>query len=218
MKTSGKSVHPATAGNEEMQDFTPEELEIIRACDTPGKVQEFLLQMPYNFDEREETWRSFRGVARTRTAHCFEGAVFAAAVLSMHSYPPIIMCMEAADIDHNMFIYKSNGKYGSVAKSRDLNLLGRPAKHRSLRSLVMSYHPYYFNYFTNDLTDLTLRGYGVVDLSTFGRGWITAEDLSHIVRHLWAMPYRKLFPDRPELYREFPSVGKSRYLSPEKSS
>ncbi len=195
--------------------YTKDEIAVIRSCDTPEKVQEFLLGMPYNFDEPDETWRSFRGVMRGRTAHCFEGAVFAAAVLAEHGYPPLLMCMEASDIDHNIFVYRKGGRFGSVAKSRDQNLLGRPPKFRSLRSLVMSYHPYYFNYFTNDLTDLTLRGYGVVDLSTFGRDWVLAEgNLTFIVEHLWAMPYVKLFPADRAMYSGFPEVGKSKYLSP----
>jgi hypothetical protein len=196
--------------------FTKEEAEILRHYDTPEKVQIWLNGLPYNFKEgKEETWRSFRGVVRHGEAHCFEGAVSAAAVLGEHGWPPLLMCMEAADIDHNMFVYRRGGKFGSVAKSRDPCLVGRPPVFRTLRSLVLSYYPYYYNYFTNDLDDLTLRGYAVIDLSSFRQDWITAEgNLTFLVDHLWNIRYRKLFPEKPEIYEGFPLFGKNEYTSP----
>jgi len=51
--------------------------------------------------------------------------------------------MEARDLDHNIFLYKRDGRYGSVSKSRDNNLLGRPAKFKTIKDLVMNYYPYY---------------------------------------------------------------------------
>ncbi|MCU0723842.1 MAG: hypothetical protein MUC63_09555 [Planctomycetes bacterium] len=196
--------------------FTPEERKIVRACDTPEKVQAWLEGLTYRFDEKDESWGSFRTVVRDRAAHCFEGAVSAAAILSRHGYPPLLLCMEAADIDHNVFLYREKGKWGCVAKSRDPNLLGRKPVYRSLRQLVLSYYPHYFNYFTNDLKDLTLRGYAVVDLAAFDRDWALGESVAFLEEHLYAIPYTMLFPDRPTLYAEFPKVGKRRYLSPRK--
>jgi hypothetical protein len=182
------------------REFTREELALIRRLNTPKKVQEFLIkQIEYdNQDDTEaenETWRSLRRVIRDRKAHCFEGAVAAAAILSQHGYPPLIVCMEARDIDHIVFVYRRNGKWGSVTKSRDDNLLGRAPRFRNLRDLVMSYYPFFYNLFSNDLTDLTLRGYARVDLAIFEKDWITTEeDLAEIEDHLYTIPYRKLFP------------------------
>jgi hypothetical protein len=184
--------------------FTREELALIRRLNTPKKVQEFLIkEIEYdNQDETEEqneTWRSLRRVVRDGKAHCFEGAVAAAAILSQHGYPPLIVCMEARDIDHIAFVYKRNGGWGSVTKSRDDNLLGRPPKYRSLRDLVMSYYPFFYNLFTNDLTDLTMRGYAKVDLRIFNQDWITTEENLKIIEdHLYRIPYRKLFPRSKE--------------------
>ena len=185
-------------------NFTQAERTLIRRLNTPAKVQEFLVrEIEYdNQDELEsgdETWRSLRRVLREKKAHCFEGALAAAAILMQHGYPPLILCMEARDIDHVLFLYKRADKWGSVAKSRDDNLLSRAPQFRTLRELVMSYYPFFYNLETNDLTDITLRGYAKVDLRIFERDWVTAEeDLTFIEDHLYQIPYRKLFPRGPE--------------------
>jgi hypothetical protein len=177
-------------------EFTDEESEIIKKCDTPEKVQDWLKnEIDYNYEEDKiETLRSFRRVVRDKKAHCLEGALAAAAILSQHGYPPTILCMEATDIDHNVFVYRQNNKIGSVAKSRYQTLLGREAKYKNYRQLVMSYYPYYFNESTQDKTDLTLRGYSLLDLNQFDEDWITPEeDLWFIERHLYRLEYHALF-------------------------
>ena len=180
--------------------FTREEEALIRRLNSPAKVQEFLIkEIEYDnqdeLKEGEETWRSFRRVIRDKKAHCLEGALAAAAIMMQHNYPPLIICMEARDIDHIVFAYKRNGRWGSVAKSRDENLLSRKPRYRSLRDLVMSYYPFFYNLFSNDLTDITMRGYAKIDLRIFDKDWITTEeDLTFIVDHLYRIPYRKLFP------------------------
>jgi len=194
--------------------FTPDEKSLIRRLTTPTRVQEFLIkEIAYDnqddLDDQDETWRSFRRVVRDKKAHCFEGALAAAAILMQHSYPPLIVCMEARDIDHVLFVYKRNGKWGSVAKSRDENLLLREPRYRSLRDLVMSYYPFFYNLHTNELTDLTMRGYARIDLRLFERDWVTAEeDLTFIEEHLYRIPYRKLFPrSKEERYYFSPREG-----------
>lgn len=181
-------------------NFTLEELKVIKKLNTPELVQRFLLnEIEYRLDDNSEIAKSFRVVLREKKADCLEGALFATAVLMQHNYPPILVSMEARDIDHNLFVYKKDGKFGSVAKSRDENLYGREAKFRNIKDLVMGYYPYYWNYFTKDLTDLTLRGYAKVDLRIFKEDWITNEnDLDFIVSHLYEIKYRRLFPKGKE--------------------
>lgn len=180
--------------------FTEEEITLIRKLDTPERVQEFLIkEIQYDYqddaEDEDETWRSFRRVIRDKKAHCFEGALTAAAVMMQHKYPPLIVCIEARDLDHIIFAYKRNSKWGSVAKSRDENLLSREPKYRSMKDLVMSYYPFFYNLYSNDLTDITMRGYAKVNLGMFDKDWITTEeDLTFIVDHLYRIPYRKLFP------------------------
>lgn len=184
--------------------FTQEEIGLIEKLDTPERVQEFLIkEIQYDYQDdaetEDETWRSFRRVIRDKKAHCFEGALTAAAVMTQHKYPPLIVCMEARDLDHIIFVYKRNSMWGSVAKSRDENLLSREPKYRDIRDLVMSYYPFFYNMYSNDLTDITMRGYAKVNLGMFDKDWITAEeDLTFIVDHLYRIPYRKLFPRSQE--------------------
>ena len=170
--------------------------------------------LPYNW-ERDGTssQKSFRRVARERSAHCLEGAVTAAAVLSQHGFRPLLLCMEARDIDHNLFVYQQRGLWGSVAKSRDENLRGQPPRHASLRDLVLSYYPYYWHYFTKDQTDLTIRGYALVDLGRFKQDWILCEaDPTFIEDHLWSLTYTALWPRPGRTAFKSPRKGKLRWV------
>jgi len=190
--------------------FTKEELSIIQECDTPEKVQDFLDSVEYNFEEGGvNTWRPFRAVVKHRKAHCFEAAMSAAAILSQHGFPPLVVCIEARDIDHNIFVFWQDGKVGSVAKSRQVELHGRPPIFETYRDLVMSYYPDYYNWFTQDKNDITLRGYALVDLRIFSQNWITARSLSFIERHLYRVPYRKIFPEDKDLFYYSQRDGKT---------
>ena len=62
-----------------------------------------------------------------QTAHCLEGALFAAVVLEQHGYPPLVLSFESIDeLDHVIFVYRgADGRWGSVARSRDPGLHGR---------------------------------------------------------------------------------------------
>jgi hypothetical protein len=111
---------------------------------TPRAVQRFLRALPYNREERGETLRSARAAIATGKAHCLEAAFLAAAILEMNGYPPFVMSFESEDgLDHVIFVFKEKGKWGSVARSRDEGLHGRPPIFRSLRDLALSYfEPY----------------------------------------------------------------------------
>jgi len=190
--------------------FTKEELSIIQECDTPEKVQNFLNSVEYNFEEGGvNTWRAFRSVVKHRKAHCFEAAMSAAAILSQHGFPPLVVCIEARDIDHNIFVFWRDGKVGSVAKSRQVELHGRPPIFETYRDLVMSYYPDYYNWFTQDKNDITLRGYAVVDLRIFTQNWITARNLSFIEKHLYRIPYRNIIPEDKDLFYYSQRDGKT---------
>ncbi|HEX2309311.1 MAG TPA: hypothetical protein VHH91_01225, partial [Vicinamibacterales bacterium] len=102
------------------------ERRLINRLRTPAAVQAFLNALPYNTEREGETLRSFRGVVRTGTAHCLEAALFAAVVLEQHGYPPLVLSFESIDaLDHVIFVYRQNGRWGSVARSRDPGLHGR---------------------------------------------------------------------------------------------
>ena len=99
---------------------------MIASLRTPAAVQRWLNAMPYNQERAGETLRSFRGVVRTGTAHCYEAALAAAVVLEQHGYPPLVLSFESIDqLDHVIFVYRDRGRWGSVARSRDPGLHGR---------------------------------------------------------------------------------------------
>ncbi len=103
--------------------------------------------------------RSFRGVVRAGCAHCLEAALFAAVVLEQHGYPPLVLSFESIDaLDHVIFLYRRDGRWGSVARSRDPGLHGRKPLFATPRALALSYFDPYI-----DLTGC-ITGYAVVDL------------------------------------------------------
>ncbi|MFH1105995.1 MAG: hypothetical protein V1731_02165 [Candidatus Aenigmatarchaeota archaeon] len=180
-------------------DFTREEQEIINKCDTPEKVQDWLLySTQYNYEtDGKKTLRSFRRVVRDKTAHCLESALTAAAILSQHGYPPKIVCLEDPKMDHNIFVYKTDDeKIGSVSNSRSLDGYGRNPSYRTTRELVNSYNGSFID---------ELRGWTILDLRKFDRDWVTSErDLWFVERALYAAKYHAIVPNN----------GKRMYISP----
>lgn len=142
---------------------------------TPDAVQRWLNALPYNTERGGETLRSFRGVARTGTAHCLEAALAAAVVLEQHHYPPLVLSFESIDLlDHVIFVYRGPRGWGSVARSRDPGLHGRRALFATPRALALSYFEGYI-----DLTG-RIKAYAVVDLRALGAyDWRLAD------RHVW---------------------------------
>src|SRR5262245_27097990 len=93
--------------------FTRAERALIARLNTPGKVQRWPNALNYNTETGGETLRSFRPVARLKTAHCLEAALFAAVVMEQHGYPPLLMSIESQDwLDHVIFIYRRDTGWG----------------------------------------------------------------------------------------------------------
>lgn len=140
--------------------FTRAERALIARLNTPAKVQRWLNALPYNTEKGGPTQRSFRPVARLKTAHCMEAALVAAVVLEQHGYPPLVMSLESQDwLDHVIFIYQRHGRWGSVARSRDPGLHGRKPVFRSPRALARSYIDPYVDYTGR------VKGFGVANLA-----------------------------------------------------
>jgi len=171
--------------------LTPRELRALRALRTPWGIQRALEAMPYH--QAPTAW-SPRRVLRHGTAHCLEGAIFAAAALRVLGFPPLLLDLEAVqDTDHVLAVYRTGGHWGAVAKSNFSGLRYRPPVHRTVRELVMSY----FESYINLRGDRTLRAYSrPLDLARFDRGhpgWMTSEeDLWFIPEHLVEVPHTPL--------------------------
>ncbi|HET9926701.1 MAG TPA: hypothetical protein VFS98_21475, partial [Methylomirabilota bacterium] len=78
--------------------FTPREARALKGLRSPSGIQRALDAMPYHL--ASTAW-SPRRVLREGTAHCLEGAVFAAAALRALGFPPLLLDLEAVqDTDH----------------------------------------------------------------------------------------------------------------------
>lgn len=119
---------------------------IAQKYNTPLKVQKLIRSFKYNRELNGETLRSAFEAFRRKEAHCLEGAILAAAILEHAGFPPMVMSLESVDdLDHVIFVYKKNNKWGSIACSRDQGLFGRKPIFRSLRDLAMSYYEPYID-------------------------------------------------------------------------
>jgi hypothetical protein len=123
----------------------PAERRIFSKLVTPQKIQDYLDTLPINFELFGETYMSPRRVMRTKTMHCFEGALFAAAALAYHGRAPFLMDFQTApeDEDHVVALFKEDGLWGAVSKTNHAILRYRDPLYRSPRELAMSYvHEY----------------------------------------------------------------------------
>jgi hypothetical protein len=180
----------AIGGGNAAPAFNTEERRLIARLRTPLLVQRFLNRLPYNSEPGgRATLRGFRGVVRHRSAHCLEAALFAAVVLEAHGYPPLVLSFESIDaLDHVLYVYRQNGRWGSIGRSRDPGLHGRRPLFSTPRALALSYVDPYVD-FTGRVT-----GYAVVDLRVMGTyDWRLAEgNMWKVERMLLDYPHRSI--------------------------
>jgi len=175
-----------------IMEWTKDEIRFLKTMNDTDKIQGFLDSIDYNpvYECRSPRW-----VIKKRSAHCFEGALFAAAAMEFIGYKPLIVDLKAFnDDDHVIAVFNEEGYWGAVAKSNFTSLRYREPVYRSLRELVMSYFDFYFN--TDG--DKSLRSYSLsLDLSIYNpRHWTTTdEDLEYI-------------GDKLEKIRHYPVVNK----------
>src|SRR5512136_2323328 len=174
-------------------EWTKNEIRFLNTMSDADKIQGFLDSIDYNPNYE---CRSPRCVIRKKSAHCFEGALFAAAALQYNGLKPLIVDLKAYnDDDHVIAVFKENGHWGSVAKSNFTSLRYREPVYRSLRELVMSYFDFYFN--TDG--DKSLRSYSVpLNLTVYNtRNWKTTdEDLEYIGDKLEQLRHYPVVNDR----------------------
>ena len=171
-----------TAVKDFEQVLNKAEYKFLATLATPTRIQAFLDEIPYS---TEHVYRCPLRVLRERIAHCFDGALFAAATLRRLGYPPLILEMvpNGRDDVHLLALYKRNGHWGAVAKSNFVGLRFREPVYRNLRELVMSY----FEQFYNVEREKTLRRYTLpLNLKVFDRwSWMTSDDsLERIAQRL----------------------------------
>ena len=186
-----------------MQNLTSSEVRFLKTLNTPWKIQSFLNEIPYHL---ADTAFSPQMVLQEKTAHCLEGAIFAAAALRMNGYPPLLLDFEAHnDSDHVIAVFQKNKAWGAIAISNFAGLRYRPPVYRTLRELAMSY----FNDYFNKRRERTLRTFSQpVNLGRFDhQGWMTRKDnVWFIAEHLCEIPHKKLLT--PQMERALSPVDK----------
>ena len=169
--------------------FTAAEWRLVQRLNTPVKVQRFFSSLSYNRETNGGTLRSFRELIKRNEAHCLEAALGAAVILEQHGYPPLLLDLESQDLlDHVVFVFKENGRWGSIARSRDIGLHGRKPIYRSVRDLAWSY----FDTFV-DLSG-RLKGYALTSLYELGDyDWrFSPRRMLKIEEHLRALPHKRM--------------------------
>ena len=155
------------------QALSHSERQVVARLNTPQDIQAFLDALPYS---AEAIYRCPLRVLRDRLAHCFDGALFAAATLRRLGYAPLLLDLVPCDRDddHLLALYKREGHWGAVAKSNFVGLRFREPVYRTLRELVMSYFEQYYNV----AREKTLRGYTVpLNLQAFDKqNWMSCDE------------------------------------------
>lgn len=182
-----------------MHTFDHHELRMLRALNSPRKIQDFLGAIPMNFDD--DSCLSPRRVLRERRAHCMEGAMLAAAALRLQGYPPLVMELRSTtrDDDHVLALFREEGFFGAISKTNHGVLRYREPIYRSIRELALSF---FHEYFLDDGRK-TLRSYSIpLDLARFDRrAWMTAEeDVWYVPRTLERIRHFPLLT-RPQIRR-----------------
>jgi hypothetical protein len=170
--------------------LTKQERRILSGLKSPARIQSFLDSIPYS---TVDFYRCPLRVLRERSAHCFDGALFAAAALRCIGFPPLIIDMLPNDRDdeHLLAVYRIADHWGAIGKSNFAGLRFREPVYRDLRELVMSY----FEQFYNIEREKTLRGYTrTLNLATFdGVNWMASDkDLEAIATHMDEIQRRPL--------------------------
>ena len=178
-----------------MLAFTKKETTLMQKLDTPAKVQDFLNTFKFNFEEKGETLKSPIMILRKGNAHCVEGALLGAYILSLHGFLPLILHLQTTkdDFDHVISPFKQYGLWGALSKTNHAVLRYREPVYKDIHELVMSY---FHEYFLNKNGKKTLRRYSKpLNLNIFGKNWAVAEnDLWQIDKTLDKIKHYNIMP------------------------
>src|SRR5262249_9776747 len=148
------------------------------------KAQDFLNGLKFNFEKNGETLKSPLFSFREKNAHCFEGALLGAYIMSLNNFTPYLMHLKATkdDYDHVIVPFKLHGRWGALSKTNHSVLRYRDPVYKNIRELAMSYFHEYFL----DSGEKTLRQYSALfNLNNLSKKWIfNKENLWEIDRML----------------------------------
>lgn len=175
--------------------WTRSERAFLRGLKSPLGVQGYLDGLTYRAEERAACPRN---VMKEGRAHCYDGALFAAAALEALGHPPLLMDLWAVrDDDHVLALFRAHGCWGAVGKSNFVGLRFREPIFRTLRELALSYFEDYFN----TEGEKTLRAWaGPLRLRQFDRlGWRFSDDpLQYVSDRLDGLRHARLLTKAQE--------------------
>ncbi|MEK7194444.1 MAG: hypothetical protein AAB660_02035 [Patescibacteria group bacterium] len=166
---------------------------------TPEKIQDFINKLPFNHEKEGETYRSVEQTLTSGRAHCFEGALVAAASLLIHGHKPLLMDIRTTnkDIDHVVALFKIKNFWGAISKTNHAVLRYREPVYKSVRELAMSYFHEYF--LPNGIK--TMREFSKpFDLSKTKFDWLYGkENLFGLIDELDSSLHEKILPKNLKL-------------------
>ncbi len=168
--------------------------ERLSKLSTPEAIQDFVNDIPMNFEIGGGTALSVTETLKQRRAHCLEAALVAACAFHINGEPPLLLDMGGAegDVDHVIALFKRGGRWGAISKSNGAYLRYRDPIFRNLRELSLSH---FFEYTKG--RKKTLRTYSVpVDLRKVDpKLWVTNGkfcqeiiDILTVARHFNLIP------------------------------
>src|SRR3989344_1742309 len=128
-----------------MYGLNEKEVKMLKALNTPRKIQDFLNKIPINFEEKGDTCFSPKMVLKKWKAHCIEGAMLAAVALRLNGKKPLVVDLTSVpeDFDHVICVFKEDGCWGAISKTNHAVLRYREPVYKNIRELVMSFfHEY----------------------------------------------------------------------------
>lgn len=188
-----------------------QELRIIRALKTPQRVQDFLDKLPFNFEEKGETYWSPRMLLHEKKAHCFEGALFAHLALTYHGYNNFLVDLKVKrsardDQDHTLCIFEQNEYWGALSKTNHSVLRSRDPIYDDFKELAKTYfHEYFLDNGKKTLHSFS-KPFSVFE--KFGVSWIIkTEGLDEVAEALDRSPHILFVPKSNQ--RLIRKVGKT---------
>jgi len=162
--------------------------ELAKKYRTPKQIQNFINTFNYNHESDGPTQKSALMTLKTGVAHCMEGALLAAAIMEYHLHPPLFLSLESVDkLDHLVFLFHENGRWGTIGKSREPGLGGRAPIFRSVRDLSWSYVDPYVE------ETGRVKGYQVIDISKVQYNWrFSKKNLWALEQYFIQFPHKKL--------------------------
>jgi hypothetical protein len=167
----------------------------LKQLNTPSKIQDYLDSIPFNFEKGGETCMPPHVVLEEKKAHCIEGAMLAAAALSLTGEKPLLHSLKVkkGDFDHVVALYKKDGYWGAISKTNHSVLRFRDPVYKTVRELAVSY---FHEYFLVTDGSKTMLGYaGPIDINTLSKDWKSSrEDQWDLAEKIFTMEHISVIP------------------------